>query len=329
MILLNILFFIISCAVLVKSADFLLKSLIKISSFLKVHEFTIGFILMSVSTSLPELSVGIISGINKEPSLALGTAIGSIIINLTLVIGIVTLLARKIKIRSSIVRKDLVYMVMIAASPVILMVDHLVWNFFGIDAVPGLSRVDGITLLMIFALYMLNILVQEKKVHSKANKDRISKKEVFKHILFFLGSLVLLLISAQYTVEYAGNISLDLGISRLMMGLLIVALGTSLPELVFQLNAVMRHYEDMAIGDLIGSVINNATLVLGVTAIIHPITGNLAMFISSSLFMMIVTFIFLTFAESGKELTWREGMSLIFLYLFFIMGELFLRNVKF
>ncbi|MBU0756536.1 MAG: sodium:calcium antiporter [Nanoarchaeota archaeon] len=319
-------FFIVACIFLVKSSDYLLKSLTKIASFFRINEFTIGFILMAVSTSLPELFVGIVAALNNQPLFSVGNVIGSNIMDLTIVIGIVTILARGIKIKSKIIKKDLIYMLLIVFAPVVLMVDHYFWAIFRVKVPAGISRIDGAILILIFAFYIWSLFKQEKLF--RKTMPRTNHFHIVKYFFYFILSFIFLIGSAKAVVEYATLLSIEMALPPLLIGLFIIALGTSLPELMFETKAVLAGHEEMAVGDLIGSVIANSTLVLGVTAIITPIVGNALVFVSSTLFMILVAFIFLTFAESDKGLSWKEGMSMILLYLFFVILETYIMSLS-
>jgi len=322
----HLVFFIVACFFLVKTSDHVVRSLVKIASFFRLNEFAIGFIIMSVSTSLPDLFVGVVSAMDGQPIFSLGNVIGSNIINMTIVIGIVTLLARKIRIKSKIIRKDLIYMLIVIFLPVLMMIDHKIFEFFGISGVKaGISRFDGAVLLCIFVYYLWSLSRQERLFRKTIH--HIHHSEVIMNVLIFLASFVLLIVSANFVVDNAKYLSFELGIPPLLMGLFIIALGTSLPELMFQTKAVMAKHEEMAIGDMVGSIITNSTLVIGVTALISPIQGSTLVFISSSIFMVLIGFIFLTFAESDNGLSWKEGMSLILLYLFFVIVETYIKTI--
>jgi len=325
---LDILFFIIACIVLVQSNNLLVKSLSKLSSILRLTEFSLGFILVAIATSLPEMFVGIMSAIEGTPSLSVGNVIGSNIADLTLVIGIAVLLAKNINIDSTLIKKDMVYMLLITMLPVILLVDHLFWNFFGLfpNMIQGLSRLDGLILLLVFAKYIYNLIKQEQQFSKKV--DSVPRKDAFKYLLFALLSLTFLLVTSNFVVKFAQIISIDLNISPLMVGIFLVAVGTSLPELVFTSKAVMTEHQSMAIGDLIGSVIANSTLVLGITAIITPVIINAAVYLTSTLFMVFSAFIFFTFAESDNKITWYEGISLLMLYVLFIVIEFYVKSLS-
>ncbi|MBL7055145.1 sodium:calcium antiporter [Candidatus Woesearchaeota archaeon] len=311
----DILIFLLSCIVLVFSGSWLVKSLSKIAYFLNMSEFVIGFIIMAFSTSIPELFVGITSAMAKNSALALGTVIGSNIADLTIVIGIAVILAKGIKIKSKKIQKDALYMVFIVALPIGLM---LIGN--------ELSRLDGIILLVVFLIYVYH-LIKERKEFKKEVEERINHWDIVLNVVIFILSLILLFFSAKFVVDYATTISLKLLLPPILVGLFIIAIGTSLPELIFNLQAVIKKHPEMALGDTIGSVVMNSTLVLGVTAVIYPITANFLLFFSSALLMLIIAFIFATFVESGKKLYVKEGIALVLLYTFFIMIEFYIKTL--
>jgi len=315
----HLLIFLAACIVLVKSSDGLLRALTKVSAFFGMSEFIIGFVVMSVSTSLPELFIGIMSGIKGVPELALGTIIGSNIANLTVIIGIVSILGRGIKIKSSMIHKDLMYMVIIIFIPILLMADNYVLRLIGIPGSPGLSRIDGIILVSVYLIYLWKMSGMDKKSHHL----RSSRTEAVKNILLMILFFALLIISSEFAVRYSQFIALDMGISSIFVGMFILGIGSNLPDLSMLTKAVIEHHQDLAMGELVGSVVMKSTLVIGLTAIIAPITSHFALFLTTGLYMIVIAFVFFTLAESGKELTWKEGIGLMMLYFFFIMVQFY------
>tara|TARA_Y100000310_G_scaffold344775_1_gene459422 strand:+ start:6593 stop:7549 length:957 start_codon:yes stop_codon:yes gene_type:complete len=313
--LINIIILIVSAIVLAISGSILVKSLSKLARFLRVSEYVIAFILMAFATSLPELFVGITSAINKTSELSLGTVIGSNIANITLVMGIVALLGRSIKIKEKSIVKDSVYMFIIALIPLFLMIDKT------------LSRLDGAILLVVFIFYIYKLLKRKDSVNKNHKHTPIHYTELFLNLGKFLGSLLLLLVSAEFIVRYAQFISIDLNIPTILIGLFLVAIGTSLPELIFETKAILSKHKEMALGNIMGSVVANSTAVLGVTALIHPITTEFSVFIISALFMIVSIAIFITFIISHNTLSWREGIALLMLYLLFIFVEFYIRGL--
>jgi len=315
MLITNLIVFLIACLVLVISGNLLVKTLTKIAAFLKLSEFVVGFIIMAFATSIPELFVGITSALAGKSALALGNVIGANIINLTLVVGIAILLGRGIKIESKKTKTDSLYMVFIAALPMILMIIG-----------GSLSRIDGIILLAAFALYAGRILKQ-RRLFKKEVEDGIKRKDIILTTILFVFSLALLFLSARFVVGYATLLSVDLALPPIIVGLFIISIGTTLPELTFGSRAVLAGRSEMALGNLIGSVIVNSTLVLGITSIIYPITANILLFSVSAIFMVIVAFLFATFVESGDRLYIKEGISLILLYIFFVIIEFYIKTI--
>ncbi len=315
MVLVNLILFVLAGAVLVLSGTLLVKSLTKIGGYLHVSEFVSGFIIMAMATSVPELFVGISSALEGNEAIALGNVIGANILNLTIVIGIVALLKRGIKMESSKTKKDALYMVFIAALPLVLMwIGH------------EISRTDAIILIAALLVYARK-LYKERKVFSKGVEKSEGRWTPVLYTLLFVLSLALLFISSRFLVKYATLLSIELMLHPILIGLFMVSIGTTLPELVFESRAALMSHSEMAMGNMIGSVIVNSTLVLGVTALISPIHANFFLFLTSGAFMLLVAFLFATFIESGNKLRVKEAISLILLYLFFIMIEFYVKGM--
>jgi len=311
MLLLDVLLFVASCALLVVSTRVLLNSLVKIASYLELKEFVVGFMLMAVATSLPELFVGIIAALEHTPLLSLGNVIGANILDLTIVIGTVALLSRGIKAKSEIARRDALYMMLIALFPIILMLDHY------------LSVIDGCVLLLAFSIYMIRLFNQRKEF--RKTTDHVSKKDARRSFIWFAVGVIGLLISAKFVVMFATAIATEMSVPMLLIGLVIVAIGTTLPELAFETKAAIAGHEEMTLGDLFGSLVTNSTLVLGTVAIISPIEiANFSLFLVAAGFMFLTLILFTIFIRSEEGISWQGGVALILLYVIFIIIELVL-----
>jgi len=300
---------------LVLSGVILVRNLTKIAEFLRMTEFVIGFIVMAVATSIPELFVGISGALQKKTGLVLGTIIGSNIVDLTLIAGISIVLVKGFNIESEKTKVDSLYMVVLAALPIVL-------TLFG----GALVWYDGLILIFAFFLYAFR-LFRQRKVFRKELKEPLSHNEVIGAVFLFLFALVVLFISSHFLVHYANILAFELNVAPILIGLIVIAIGTSLPELVFQTRAVLSGHTEIALGDIIGAVVVNSTLVLGITALIFPITSDFVLFLTSGVFMIIVAFIFATFVESGNRLYLKEGLALIMLYVFFIIIEFYIKIV--
>ena len=311
----NLLFFAIACAVMVFSGTWLVKSLVKIARFLRITEFAAAFIIMAIATSLPELFVGISSALAKNPALALGNIVGANILDLTLIMGIIILLGRGIKVGSKEIKKDAFYMIFISMLPVAL---------FAIGK--GLSRTDGVILIGVFIFYSLRILKRKRKF-KKELKDEVRRADAILNAFLFTVCLILLFLSARYIIHYANALAIDLLLPPIMIGLFLISIGTTLPELTFGTRAALMGHKEMALGDQIGTVIFNSTFVLGITTIICPISAQFSLFLISALFMLLAAFLLATFMESGSKLGVREGIALILLYAFFVVMEFYIKGI--
>lgn len=312
------LFFVLSCAILFGSGTFLVKSLGKISVFLRISEFMAAFIIMAIATSLPEIFVGISSALAKNTAISLGNVIGSNIADFALVGGIMILLARGIKIKRKDIKIDSLFLIPIVILPLVL---------FFIDG--SLNWIDGIILIAAFCFYSWRILKRRKKFKKLLEeKTKIKKNEIVLFSIIFIASLVLLFLSSYFVVKYATVLSLELMLPPIFIGLFLVAIGTSLPELAFESRAAQLGRGEMALGDLIGSVVVNSTLVLGITALIFPITANLMLVLVSAIFLVLLTFLFATFMHSGSRLYVMEGIALLLLYVFFVFIQFYLGFVQ-
>ena len=308
--------FIFASLLLIGSASFLVKSLVILARFLRMTEFVIAFILMAVSTSLPELFVGINAALTRNASLALGNVIGSNIVDLTLIMGITIVLARGIQVRNPFIRADALWMTIIAALPVVLII--IGWE---------LSRIDGIILLGVFAWYVW-YLIYKRGTFPRLFKNHISHWHGLASLVVFAVSCAVLFFSAELIVKYGTALAVDLNLPRIFIGLFFVALGTSLPELAFGAIAILRRHAQLNVGNVMGSVVANSTLILGVTSLIQPIAADYFLFMTSSLFMIFVCFLFATFVETGRKLSWKEGIALILAYVLFLLVELNINQLR-
>ncbi len=303
---------ILASGVLVKAAHWVIKSLIYLSQRMKISEFVIAFILAGIATSLPELFVGISSALNKTPILSLSNIIGSNIANITLVLGITILLLRGLDIKIKTINRNIIYTALLMIYSLLLCLDGI------------LSRLDGVALLVSFLLYNLILIHQGQDINKIVVKTK--KKELTKNIFLFIISIALLLLSAQIIVNAANNLAIKLNIPLFIVGLFMVAIGTSLPELIFGIRAAHRKHKDMILGGILGSVAVNSTAVLGITALISPIIiENSALFISSIIALLVAYLLFGIFSYSQKRISWQEAMILLFFYITFTIVQFLLK----
>jgi cation:H+ antiporter len=307
---LNLLIIIISAVALLKSVDMFIESSSKLAHKLKISAYTISFLLVAIGTSLPETAIAISSGLQKNTILSFGDAIGSNIALLTLVIAIPAIFGKGVSTRTALRTKDIYYTAMFSALPLGLLVDGT------------LTRFDGILLLVGYFLYAYAVLKRARGIENIL--DSLEHPNIMKNLLEFVLSLAVLVGSSHLLVKSAISISAGFGVELGLIGLTITAIGTSLPEIAFSIKAIQKNKNEQILGDIIGSVVANSTLVLGTAAVFHPI--ELMKFhagLPTILAFILILLFFLRFARTRETISRSEGLGLLFMYGLFILMEMF------
>jgi cation:H+ antiporter len=300
---------IVGLAILVWSADVFIDGAVVLANKLNVPSFLIGVVILGLGTSAPEMVVSVLAALEGSPELALGNAYGSNIINIALVLG-ATVLISPIIIRSSIIKRDM---------PLLLLVTAVAaWQLS--DGVLG--HTDGLVLivLLVMILAIQIVLSIREGNHEHEDDPALESSEETSAIrgigTLFLGLLVLIL-SSRAIVWGAVELATFWGLSELIIGLTIVAVGTSLPELVASLSAARKGEHDMALGNIIGSNIFNTLAVVGLAALIAPITPN-AIILSRDILAMglltILLFVMCLFAFNTKRSFGRSSGATLVLF---------------
>ncbi|MBU2563995.1 sodium:calcium antiporter [Patescibacteria group bacterium] len=318
MIFLYLIIFVIACFVLIKSGGFLVKILIMLSRYFKLTEYVFSFVLMAFATSVPELFVGITSGIRGLSNISLGNIIGANLINLTLTLGIIVIVSKGLKIQSKIAKKDAWIVLFISLLPLLLLFDK------------NLSRGEGVLLVLVFAWYIYRILKDKDAFHKRMDhmkRDVGAYIKLVKNFLYFFIAFIFLIISSLVVVETAKLIAIELYLPLALVGIILVAIGTSLPELVFGVRAAVTKHEGLSLGTLIGSIVVNSTFILGLVAIIHPIQLESLNVIYIGGFFMVVSILLVNIFISSKEkISWKQGLFLILFYVAFLIVEFLFRG---
>jgi len=317
MIFLYLLIFVIACYVLIKAGVVLVKVLTMLSRYFRLTEYVFAFILMTFATTMPELFVGITSSIRGLSTISLGNIIGSNLINLTFILGVVVIVAKGLKIESKIAKRDAWIIFFIALLPLLLLFDK------------QLSRGEGVLLIIVFGWYIYHILRSKdafRKRMDSMKRDAEVFKKLLKNILYFVIAAGVLLLSAWGIVESAKLIAKELYLPLTLIGIILVAIGTSLPELVFGVRAVIAKHEGLSLGNLIGSVVVNSTFILGLVAVINPIKiENFNVIYVGGAFMIIAILIANLFIATKEKISWKEGLFLIIFYIAFLVAEFLLK----
>lgn len=301
------LIFILATLVLVRAGFWLVRSLISVARFMNWSQFLTAFILVGIGTSLPELFVGVGAALKGVSPLSVGDVLGSNVLNLTFVAGIVIMISRGVQVRNKLTRREAWIIFALGLLPVLALLNKT------------LSRWEGLALILAFVGYLV-YLVKTKKtlaINGKMNKFR-SFKGFVKSWLIFVLSLVLLLVSALVVSFSAQKLAVSFGLSLVSAGLFLVAIGTSLPELIFGIRAVLSHHEEMNVGSLLGSCAANSCLVLGIVSLISPAVVSGFSFLVPASFMLATLLVFGLFISSRSFLHWWEGLLLFLFYLIFL-----------
>ncbi len=300
---------------LVKATDILLINLKSFASRTRVGAFAISSLIVALGTSLPELFVGLTSAFKGEPSLSLGNIIGANIANLSLIIGGAALLGGSVAVKGNFLKTDVFWAFLVGAAPMILLFDK------------SLNRLDGLILLALYAFYQVAIFkaqtppeVEEGIIQRLLR--RLNHKESRKEIGWIFLGIALLLFSADMIVYFAKLFAITLNIPILLVGLILVSLGTCLPELVFEIKAIKQCQPQMVFGNLLGSIVTNATLVIGLVSVISPIRIEaFAQYLVATMGFVIVFGAFYFFTRTKHRLECWEGAFLVGFYLAFILSE--------
>ena len=304
----EVIVFLVACVVLYKSGAYAVKAVAHLARVMHATEFVTSFILIAFVSSLPEAFISIVSAIKGDPSLGIGTLLGSNIADLTLILGIVGLAGKRLPIHSSIIRRD-IFFVALTILPVLL----------GLDGT--LSRIDAVALITAGIAFVYVLMKERPYFHEEHHEYN----HLAKSITVLIVSLTLLLLSANAIVWSTHSLAIGLGVSSILIGLVFTALGTTLPELTFSLQSIKKKHASLALGDILGVVVVDATIMVGITALIAPITLNLAIFGIIALFTVFAAVFAMLFMRSGEKLNQEESLALIFFYLAFVLVQFLMR----
>ncbi len=253
--------FIISMSSLVYGANHIVIESEKIALHFEIPAFIIGATIIALGTSLPEMAASVTASYQGKSDMAVANILGSVTFNISLVLGFVFLMAKNLNPIRDIFRNDSVWII---APPIL----------FLLMAYDGkISRLDGLIFIFLMVSYLL--FLNSDKKHFEDGIDEEALKEKFawtKTSLLLTTGFIFVIVGAQYAIKSASQIALDFGVSEWVIGLLLIAFGTSLPELVVSIVAVRKNNADMAIGNIIGSNVANFAVVLGSAAIVNPLT---------------------------------------------------------
>ena len=301
-------FLVVGFILLIKGADFFVEGSSSVAKMLRVPSLIIGITIVAMGTSFPECSVSINASLAGSNALAISNAVGSNIFNLMVVCGVCTLFC-PLAVDKGTLKKEFPFSIIVA---LIL----LGLGSYGMV----LGHIDGIIMSVIFAgfLYWMVISAKKARAESQDNEEEYEIMPVWKCIFYIIGGIVAIIAGGDVVVDSATKIAGQFGMSENLIGLTVVAFGTSLPELVTSVVAAKKNEVDMALGNVIGSNIFNILLVLGVAAAISPIVFIMENIIDIVV-LVVMSLIVWVFAWSKQKLVRGEGIVMLLMYAAYVV----------
>ena len=312
---LMLLFLIIGFVLLIKGADFFVEGSSSVAKRLHVPSIIIGLTIVAMGTSLPETAVSVSASLAGNNELAVSNVVGSNIFNLMVVIGVCAVLST-VNVAKDTIKRDIPFSLICAGFLMILGIVGL-----GDKSGMTLGHLDGVIFLVLFAVYIFCMIKIALKANREGRKieieggsdEEIKLLSVPMSILFIVGGAIAIAIGGDMTVDAASRIASELGMSQTLIGLTIVSIGTSLPELVTSIVAARKNEVDMALGNAIGSNVFNILMVLGIASAISPIS-----IITENIIDLCVLIVFTVcvwiFAGTRKKIGKIEGVCMVALY---------------
>ena len=304
-------------AFLVKGADFFVEGSSSIAKKLKVPPIIIGLTIVAMGTSLPETAVSVTASLVQNNELAVSNVVGSNIFNLMFVIGVCSILT-PIMVQKATVVRDIPLSLGCALFLLVLGISGL-----GDKTGMTLGHADGVIFLIVFAGYIFTMVRSAMKARAAGQKveiegveecDNMKELSYGKSILFLIVGAAAIAFGGDLTVDTASRIAIELGMSQTLVGLTIVSIGTSLPELVTSVVAARKNEVDMAVGNAVGSNILNILMVLGISSANSPVALISENIIDIVLLMVFSVMVWI-FAGTRKKIERKEGIIMVVVYL--------------
>lgn len=296
---------------LIKGADYFVDGASNVARILKIPAIIIGLTVVGFGTSAPEAAVSITAALSGSNAIAVSNIVGSNIFNLLFIVGVCAII-KNLKIGRNLLKQDLPFLVIVSALIVVLILIN--WD---------ITRLEGLFLLVLIILYVSYLVYTAKK---SKEAEYIEKPTIGKgrSILYIVAGLIGVIIGGECVVEGASSIAMAMGMSETLVGLTIVAIGTSLPELVTSLTALKRKENQIVIGNIVGSNIFNILFILGLSSLITPIPVSPEMIVDLGL-MLGMTILAFIFAKLDSDYNKKEGIILTALFIIYMIFAI-LRN---
>lgn len=302
--------------VLVVYSDLFVDAASSLSIKLKVPKILIALTIASFGTCAPELAISFNSIRTGNVDMTIANVIGSSIVNILLIVGLAAIV-KPIKVKERTSKKELPILALITTTFFFLISDSI----FKKGATNGLSRQDAIVLLCCFLLFLLYIFIVVRK--NKNDEKSKAKYSLKKSIILIVLSLLAIVVSSDIVVDNAVLLAEQIGISQKVIAMTVIVIGTSLPELIMTIESARKGEFDMAVGNIIGTNIFNICIVLGLPIAIYGGVSSGSFNIVDTTIVLVSALIFYIFGKSGKELSRREGMLMVFVFILYYSYVIF------
>ena len=303
----NIVLLVLGMVLMIKGADFFVDGASNIAKALKIPTLIIGLTLVSIGTSAPELSVSVTSALQGKDDMSFGNVLGSNIFNVFVVIG-ASALMMPLVVSKDVLKKDI---------PILLGVYGILVLFAFIISPYKIEWYEGIIIFSLFIIYTVYLIFRAKNEPQEEENNDGKEKPWWLNLIFVGLGLAGIVFGGDFVVEGASYVAKELGMSELLVSLTIVAVGTSLPELVTSVVAAKKGENDIAVGNAVGSCLFNIVLILGISSMIYPVGLELYQLVDV-LVMILAIVLILIFAFKSYKINKWQGVVFILLYVVYL-----------
>ena len=314
--LINIFLLVVGFIILIKGADIFVDGASGIAANFKVSKMLIGLTIVAFGTSAPEFAVSVKSLLSNNGDIVLGNVIGSNILNILLILGMSSLV-HPLSVKNNTVKKELPITLLITTLFAVLLSD----NIFDNNIVNSFTRSDGIILILFFLVFIYYLISMSRKKIEEENDEK--KMTMIKSIIFTIFGIAGIVLGSNFVVDSAKEIATILGVSERLISLTIIALGTSLPELVTSLTATRKGEYDIAIGNVVGSNIFNIGLVMGIPVALFGGIQTITFNYIDLIVMLTATILLFMFSFHDYKISKKEGIIFLILFITYYSYVLF------
>lgn len=304
---------------LVKGSDYFVDGSSSIAKRFNISNLVIGLTIVAMGTSAPELSVSILASLNGANEVAVSNVIGSNLFNMLAIIGICAII-KPMTVKTRVLKNELPFSILVHVILLVMCADVFLSSFGNGTPVTfnEISRSDGIVLFLFFLMFMYSILISLRSTNTNEESieptEEITMLPLNKSIIYIIVGLFAIIFGGKFVVNSAVSIAIDFNISQTLIGLTIVSIGTSLPELVTSVTASRKGNSDIALGNVVGSNIFNILFILGTSSIISPISIAGENIIDGAI-LCILSLVIFTMAITKKTVSRFEGIVILAIYI--------------